>query len=107
MTGGGGQGGGLKNHRGMGGVQAKLLTWVKRYPVDGIFFWQGRFLFPCVGDGSHAPIFWIKENRMFGAFAMENTAFSCQMTDEVTAFHEAILEPGFFSSGFPLSPLCL
>ena len=38
---------------------------------------------------------------------IENAAFYCQMADEVTAFHRATLEPGFFSSGFPLSLLCL
>ena len=49
------------------------------------------------GDGSEMPVFWIEENRMFGTFAVENVAFSCQMGDEVTAFHGAIFGPGFFS----------
>jgi len=71
------------------------------------FSCQENFYFPVPGDGSEMPVFWIKENRMFGTFAMENATFSCQMGDEVTAFHRATLEPGFFSSGFPLSPLCL
>ncbi len=88
-------------------MQAKLLTWVKGYLVGGIFFLPGGRLFPVPGDGSEMPVLWIKENGMFGTFAMENAAFSCQMADEVAAFHRAILEPGFFSSGFPLSPLCL
>ena len=47
------------------------------------------------------PVFWIKENRMFGTFAVENAAFFCQTADEVTAFHGATLGLGFFSSGFP------
>jgi len=71
------------------------------------FSCQENFYFPVPGDGSEMPVFWIKENRMFGTFAMENAPFSCQMDDEVTAFHRATLEPGFSSSGFPLLLLCL
>ena len=48
-------------------------------------------------NGSEMPVFWIKENRMFSTFAVENAAFSGQMADEVTAFHGATLELGFFS----------
>jgi len=56
---------------------------------------------------SDMPVFWIKENRMFGTFVMKNTAFFYQMADEVTAFHGATFEPGLFSSGFPRLSLCL
>jgi len=49
------------------------------------------------GNGSHTPVFWIKENRMSGTYAVENAALPCQMADEVTAFHGATLELGFFS----------
>ena len=59
------------------------------------------------GDGSEMPVFWIKENRMFGTFAMENTALFPQMADEVTAFHRVTLEPESFFSGFPYLTLCL
>jgi len=65
------------------------------------FSCQEDFYFPVPGDGSKMPVFRVKENRMFGTFAMENAAFFSQMADEVTAFHRAKLEPGFFSSGFP------
>jgi len=44
---------------------------------------------------------------MFGAFAVEDTAFSYQMADEVTAFHKVTLEPESFSSGFRPVFLCL
>ncbi len=42
---------------------------------------QEDFYFSVPGNGSKMTVFWIKENRMFGTFAMENAAFSCQMAD--------------------------
>ncbi len=37
---------------------------------------------------------------MFGAFSVDDTAFAIQMADKVMALHLAILQRGFFFSGF-------
>ena len=80
-------------------VERKLSSWLGyRYiQLTAYFSCQKAFYFPVPGYGNKMPVFWIKENRMFGTFAIKNTTFSYKMADEVTAFHRAILEPGFFS----------
>ena len=51
-------------------------------------------------DGSHVTILWIQKNCMFGALAMENTAFLYKVANEVTALHLTTLELGSFASEF-------
>ena len=79
----------------------------KDIQLTAYFSCQDDFYFPVSGNGSHMPIFWIYENRMFGALPVENTASFCQVADEVTASHGATLEPESFFSGFPHLNLCL
>ncbi len=70
------------------------------------FSGKDDFYFPVSGNGSHMPVFWIHENRVSGALSVENTAFFCQMADEVTAFHGVTFEPESFFSGFLHLTLC-
>ena len=55
------------------------------------FSCQADFYLTMPGDGRQVPAVWIKENRMFGAFAMENATLFQQIADEVPAFHLVIL----------------
>ena len=99
---------GIDNNRWGGGVGwLTFFFWQGYIQLTANFSCQDDLDFPVPGDGSEMPVFYIKEYGMLLTFAMENTAFSCQVTDEVTAFHGATLEPGFFSSGFPHFLLCL